>query len=128
MALSEMQSDRPRPVGLEIPMNVLAGKAEMDDSPLPLTVRRPAVDSCAIEEAARLLGKAHNPIIFVGGGAKHAGEEVRALAEALQAPVIASGSGLGILSSCHPLSHTYGPGKLLWEQADLAIAIGTRLT
>ena len=26
------------------------------------------------------------------------------------------------------MSHTYGPGKLLWEQADLAIAIGTRLT
>ena len=91
-----MYSDRPRPVGLEIPMNVLAGKAEMDDSPLPLTVRRPAVDSRAIEEAARLLGRAHNPIIFVGGGAKHAADEVRALAEALQAPVIASGSGRGM--------------------------------
>ena len=96
MALSEMYSDRPRPVGLEVPLNVLADKAEMDDCPLPLTVRRPALDSCAVEEAARLLGKARNPIIFVGGGAKHAGEEVRALAEALQAPVLASGSGRGM--------------------------------
>ena len=73
----------------------------MDDSPLSQTLSRPAVDSRAIEEAARLLGKARNPIIFVGGGAMHAGamhagEEVRALAEALQAPVIASGSGRGM--------------------------------
>ncbi len=128
MALSEMHSDRPRPVGLEVPMDVLAGTAEIDDSPPPLTVRRPALDVCAIEEASQLLANARNPIIFVGGGAKHAGDEVRALAEALQAPVLASGSGRGILSDRHPLSHTFGPGIRLWEQADVAIAIGTRLT
>ncbi len=128
MALSELHSDRPRPVGLEIPLNVYSGKAELNDTRLPLTVRRPAVDTDAIEEASRLLATARNPVIFVGGGAMDAGEEVRALAEALQAPVIASGSGRGILSSRHPLSHTYGAGERLWEQADLAIAIGTRLT
>lgn len=128
MALSEMRSNRPRPVGLEIPLNVYAGKAEMDGAPLPLTVRRPAVDTDTVEEATRLLGEARNPLIFVGGGAMDAGEEVRALSEALQAPVIASGRGRGILSSRHPFSHTYAAGEPLWEQADLAIAIGTRLT
>ncbi len=127
-ALSEMRSGRPRPVGLELPLNVLAAKAEFDDSPFPLTVRRPTVDTDAIEEAARLLGEARNPVIFVGGGAMDAGEEVRALAEALQAPVIASGRGRGILSSRHPFSHTYAVGERLWDQADLAVAIGTRLT
>ena len=85
-ALSEMHSGRPRPVGLELPLDVLAAKTEVDDAPLPLTVQRPAVETDAIEEAARLLGKARNPVIFVGGGAMAAGEEVRALAEALQAP------------------------------------------
>ena len=128
MALSEMRSGRPRPVGLEVPLNVLSGKAEMIDAPLPLTVRRPTVDTDTIEEAARLLGKARHPVIFVGGGAMDAGEEVRALSEALQAPVIASGRGRGILSSRHPFSHTCAAGEPLWEQADLAIAIGTRLT
>ena len=127
-ALSEMRSDRPRPVGLEVPMNVLSAKADFGDSLLPLAVRRPAVDCDAIEEAARLLGKARNPLIFVGGGAIEASEQVRALAEALQAPVIASGSGRGILSSRHPLSYTHGAGPRLWEQADAAIAIGTRMT
>ena len=76
LALSEMHSDRPRPVGLEVPMDVLAGNAEIDDCPVPLTVRRPVLDNCAIEEASQLLAKARNPIIFVGGGAKHAGNEV----------------------------------------------------
>ena len=128
MALSEMHSDRPRPVGLEVPMDVLAAKAEFDDLTIPLNIRRPALDNCAIEEASKLLAKARNPIILVGGGAKHAGEDIRALAEALQAPVLASGSGRGILSDRHPLSHTFGPGIRLWEQADVAIAIGTRLT
>ncbi len=127
-ALSEMRSGRPRPVGLEVPLNVLAATAKMNDAPLPLTVRRPAAEPDTIEEAARLLGKARNPVIFIGGGAMDAGEEVRALAEALQAPVIASGRGRGILSSRHPFSHTYAAGERLWEQADLAIAIGTRLT
>ena len=128
MALSEMHSDRPRPVGLEVPMDVLAAKAEFDDLTIPLNIRRPALDNCAIEEASKLLAKARNPIILLGGGAKHAGDEIRALAEALQAPVLASGSGRGILSDRHPLSHTFGPAIRLWEQADVAIAIGTRLT
>ncbi|MDE0462761.1 MAG: thiamine pyrophosphate-binding protein [Caldilineaceae bacterium] len=127
-ALSEMRSGRPRPVGLETPINVLSAKAEMSDIPLPLTVHRPEVDTDSIEEAARLMGAARNPVIFVGGGAMDAGEEVRALAEALQAPVIASGRGRGILSSRHPFSHTFAAGEPLWEQADLAVAIGTRLT
>ena len=127
-ALSQLRSDRPRPVGLEVPLNVLSGKAEFSDDLYPLAVRRPAVDDDAIEEAARVLGQARNPVIFVGGGAMGAGEEVRALAESLQAPVIAGGSGRGVLSSRHPFSHSYGPAQRLWEQADAAIAIGTRMT
>lgn len=128
MALSAMRSDRPRPVGLEVPLNVLSGKAEMDLQPLSAPVRRPAVDPDAVAQAAKLLGQARNPLIFVGGGALHAGEEICALAEALQAPVIASSSGRGILSSRHPFSHTYVAGHRLWADADVVIAIGTRLT
>ena len=127
-ALSAMRSDRPRPVGLEVPLNVLSGQAELDDSPIPLALSRPAVDGDAVQEAARLLSSAQNPAIFVGGGAIDAAEEIRTLAETLQAPVIASGGGRGILSSLHPFSHSYGPGQRLWDQADAVISIGTRLS
>ena len=127
-ALSAMRSDRPRPVGLEVPLNVLSAQAEFDENPVSLELHVPEVDVDAVEEAARLLGEAQSPVIFVGGGASEAAEEIRTLAETLQAPVIASASGLGTLSSRHPFSHSYGPGQRLWEQADAVISVGARMS
>ena len=127
-ALSAMHSNRPRPVGLEVPLNVLSGKAESDDNPVALELHRPEVHLDAVEKAARLLGEAQKPAIFVGGGAHDAAEEIRTLAETLQAPVIASASGRGILSSLHPFSHSYGPGQRLWDEADAVISVGTRMS
>ncbi|MCY4412999.1 MAG: thiamine pyrophosphate-binding protein [Caldilineaceae bacterium] len=127
-ALGAMHSNRPRPVGLEVPLNVLSGKAKSDDDPVALELHRPEVDLDAVEKAARLLGEAQKPAIFVGGGAHDAAEEIRTLAETLQAPVIASASGRGILTSLHPFSHSYGPGQRLWDEADAVISVGTRLS
>ncbi len=127
-ALGAMHSNRPRPVGLEVPLNVLSGKAKSDDNPVALELHRPEVDLDAVEQAARLLGEAQKPAIFVGGGAHDAAEEIRTLAETLQAPVIASASGRGIFSSLHPFSHSYGPGQRLWDEADAVISVGTRLS
>ncbi len=127
-ALGAMYSNRPRPVGLEVPLNVLSRKAEFDYEIPPESRSRPALDGRAVESAARLLSEAQNPAIFIGGGAVDAGEEIGRLAEALQAPVIASASGRGILSNRNPFSHSYGPGRRIWEQADAVVAIGTRLS
>lgn len=127
-ALSVMHSDRPRPVGLEVPLDVLSGKAEMPEEPLPINLSRPEADKEAIEKAVEILSNANRPLILVGGGAKDAGNEVKELAEILQAPVIESPSGRGVLTSRHPFSHTHGAGPRLWEQADAAVAIGTRLS
>ena len=127
-ALSAMHSDRPRPAGLEVPLNVFSRKAEFDDENISAARSRPEVDRRAVESAADLLSEAQSPAIFIGGGAVDAGEEIGRLAEALQAPVIASSSGRGILSNRNPYSHSYGPGRRLWEQADVVIAIGTRLS
>ncbi len=127
-ALGAMHSDRPRPAGLEIPLNVFSRKAEFKDGHELLSLSRPAVDDDAVERAARLLGEARSPLILIGGGAIDAGDEVQKLAEALQAPVLASASGRGILTSRHPFSHSYGPGRRLWEQADVAISVGSRIS
>lgn len=127
MVLSEMLSDRPRPVGLEIPLDVLSAKAEMTLPSLPLALRRPALDLDAVERAAQLLGKAKRPLIFVGGGAQDASEEICALAEALQAPVFATANGRGILSSRHYLSHPLSAAHRFWAETDLVLAVGTRM-
>ncbi|MBX2997793.1 MAG: hypothetical protein KF893_04735 [Caldilineaceae bacterium] len=126
-AFNQLHSDRPQPVGLEIPPDVLSAKGDVDLSPIPLNARRPAPDLDAIYRAADLLGKARNPVIFVGGGAQDASEAVRELAEMVQAPVVASYNGRGVLDSRYYLSHTIPAGHRLWARADVILAIGTRL-
>ena len=126
-AFKQMASGRPRPVGLEIPLDVLKSQVEVDLTPIEPVIRAPAVDSDQIEAAAKLLGQAKQPMIFVGSGAAYAAEEVKLLAEALQAPVVAYTSGLGILPGDHPLSLSYPAAHSIWSQVDVALAVGTRM-
>jgi acetolactate synthase-1/2/3 large subunit len=95
-------------------------------APLPPIPDTP-LDEDAIERAAALLAKAECPVIFVGGGALEAADEVRALAERLSAPVVAYRRGKGILDERHPLSHVLAGGHALWAKADVVLAVGTRL-
>lgn len=126
-AFRQLYRGRPRPVALEVPPDVLAAQTEVDLSPQAGTPRHPPVDMDAIEQAARLLGQAEQPMIFVGSGALDAADEVRQLAEALQAPVVSSRTGHGILSSRHELSLRPLEAHMLWPKADVVLAIGTRL-
>jgi acetolactate synthase-1/2/3 large subunit len=126
-AFKHLLSGRPRPVGLEVAMDVLAAKAEVELIPLKPALASPPVDLEAVEQAGKLLGQAKNPLIFAGSGAAGAGEELRILAEELQAPVIATYTGLGILSSRHYLSQVMPVGHQLWPTADVVLAVGTRL-
>jgi acetolactate synthase-1/2/3 large subunit len=126
-AFRELQSGRTRPVGIEVPPDILAAKAEVDLlAPLPPTPDAP-LDDDAIERAAALLANAECPVIFVGGGALDAGEAVRALAERLTAPVVGYRRAKGLLDDRHPLSHGLPGGHALWAKADVVLAVGTRL-
>ncbi len=126
-AFDALHSDRPRPVGLEVAPDILSAEDEVDLSPIPLHPRRPQVNLDTVEEAAALLSRARNPLIFVGGGAHGASAAIQRLAELLQAPVIASYNGRGVLDSRHELSFTLPAGHRRWAHADLVLAIGTRL-
>lgn len=126
-AFRQLYAGRPRPVGLEVPLDVLAHKMEVDLRPIEHDIRFPLVDVDAIDEAAKLLGQAENPLIFVGSGANDAVDALLALAEALQAPVVSTRSGHGVVSSHHYLSHRMTAGRYLWERADVVLAVGTRL-
>lgn len=126
-AFKGLRSGRPRPMGVEVPPDMLAARAEVElCAPLPPDPP-PALDEAAIERAADLLAKAECPLIFVGGGALEAAAEVRALAERLTAPVVAHRRGKGVLDGRHPLSHGYPGGHALWPKADVVLAVGTRL-
>ncbi|MCB0186208.1 MAG: hypothetical protein KDE31_18190, partial [Caldilineaceae bacterium] len=124
-AFLQLQSGRPRPVAVECPLDVLSAKAEIENYPI-LEPEHPALNEDQIEEAAKLLGAAKNPLIFVGLGALGAAEAVKELAEALQAPVVSTRSGHGLLSSRDPLAIRTPVAHELWPQTDVALFIGTR--
>ncbi len=126
-AFHQLRSGRPRPVGLEIPMDILESKGPVGDPGFPLAPEYPAVDLDLIAAAARMLGAAKHPMIFVGGGAMGASAEVRELAEMLQAPVVAYRTGRGVLDSRHHLSLVAPEAYPLWKDADVVLAIGTNL-
>jgi acetolactate synthase I/II/III large subunit len=126
-AFRELRSGRPRPVGIEVPPDMLAARAEVElQPPLSLDGAVP-LDEDAIARAADLLAKAECPVIFVGGGALDAADEVRALAERLGAPVVSYRRGRGVLDDRHPLSQLLPGGHALWAKADVVLAVGTRL-
>jgi acetolactate synthase-1/2/3 large subunit len=125
-AFRQMTGGRPRPVALELPPEVLGQVAPMPDGRSE-AVASPAPDEDLIEEAAKRLAHAKSPIIVVGGGAQHAGEAVRRLAETVQAPVISRLMGRGILSSRHDLSLPACAAGDAWKNADVVVGIGTRL-
>jgi acetolactate synthase I/II/III large subunit len=126
-AFAAAQRGRPGPALLECGMDVWGRKGAV--APLGATVAtlRPPVDEEAVTRAAAILGKAKRPIIVVGGGAQDASNEVTALAELLEAPVIAYRRGQGVLSARHRLSVNMPIGHRLWKDADAVLAIGTRL-
>jgi len=126
-AFQQLNSGRPRPVGLEVPPDMLATKAEVELMAPLAAEPDPPLDDDAIARAADQLARAECPVIFVGGGANEAAYEVRMLAEQLSAPVVAYRRGKGVLDARHPLSHTIVGGHRLWRSADVVLAVGTRL-
>jgi len=125
-AFGALKSGRPRPVSLEMPMDIMG--MQSDVTLKDAFVNEPtAPDLDAVKDAAKILGNAKRPMIVVGGGAIHAREEIQEIAEMLQAPVVSFRSGRGIISDDHYLGQTYPAGHRLWADADVVLGIGTRL-
>lgn len=126
-AFRRLRTGRPRPVALEVPPDILQSSAEV--LPLgPVHVERLSGDPQALRQAAELLRRAERPVIYSGGGTLAAGawQELAALAELLEAPVVMSVDGRGALSDRHDLAHTGLSGEALVTEADVVLAVGTR--
>ena len=126
-AFRHLLSGRPRPVGLECPMDVWGRAAPVALPEDGVAAEIAPVDEDGVEAAAKLLGGAERPLLVVGGGAQNASAEVRQIAEMLQAPVLAIRMGRGVMDGRHPLSVTMMAGHHLWGEADAVLAVGTRL-
>ena len=126
-AFQTMRAGRPGPAAIETPWEVFTRTGELGAPVVLPPLPPPPLDSDRIDAAARLIAASRAPMIFVGSGAFGAREDIRNLAERLQAPVVAFRSGRGILSNAHELGLTIAEAYELWPQTDLVIGIGTRL-
>jgi acetolactate synthase-1/2/3 large subunit len=124
-------SARPRPVHIEIPINVITAPADHVSRKLGAIPSRPAPSPSAIAQAVRVLKAARRPVVFLGGGASHAGTEARQLVEALDAPTACTINAKGILPKGHPLSlgsnTSLRPVRELVLASDAVLAIGTEM-
>ncbi len=130
-----MRSGRPRGAYLEIPLDILEEQANVD-IPTPTLASDELIPPShdAIRAAARLLSEARHPLIMAGAGvtSAHANEQLRQLAELLQAPVLLGGKSHDVLPTDHPLviaARGYAPKELqpLAEDSDVVLVVGSKL-
>ena len=105
-AFTQVRNGRPRPVLVEIPMDVFGEEVSEPLNYTPTLVTRTSPDPQAVAEVARVLLKAERPIIYVGQGVHYARawQELQRLAELLEAPVTTSLQGKSAFPENHPLS------------------------
>lgn len=128
-AFAAMLSARPGPVHIEVPIDVMSEVINLAPyQPLPLPPREPG--AAEVEAAAALAAPARAPVILAGGGAKGADAALRRLAGLLDAPVVTTVNGRGLMAG-HPLevpaSPSLAPVRDLIAAADLVIAVGTQI-
>jgi acetolactate synthase-1/2/3 large subunit len=130
-AFARMTSGRPRPEYLEIPLDLIDATAEIADI-VPLPASQPVVPRTEdIQNAAKVLANAKNPVIVAGGGAGNASAELTAVAEKLGAPVITSTNGKGAIPESHKLALGSGvqlaPMVELVGKSDALLVVGSEL-
>ena len=137
-AWKTMITGRPGPVVLDVPFDVFR-EAAAEETPRPEDWSaniscRCGADPEGVRKAVDMLTAARRPVILVGQGMRYsrAGAELLAFAERLQIPIASSSSGLGAVSSEHPLAlglvARNGPYQAnhATRQADVLIALGVR--
>ncbi|MDP9472766.1 MAG: thiamine pyrophosphate-binding protein [Chloroflexota bacterium] len=127
-AFRHLHTGRTRPVEIEVPPDTLFAEAEVGLVPAAAPRDQFAGDPDLLEQAAKRLGEAKQPLIYAGGGihGAEAWDELLALAELLQAPVVVTSNGKGAISDRHPLSQNVIAGMELFPHADAILAVGTR--
>ncbi len=129
--LTDMYTGRGAPGALEIPIDIQYADNTPTSIHLPSNEQF-AADERKLDQVIDALQQSRRRILLIGGGAIAAGahEEVRALAEQLQIPVLTTVDGRGVLPESHPLciGNYYNSAGMYQAiaDADLTLAIGTK--
>ncbi|MGC5255065.1 thiamine pyrophosphate-binding protein [Gordonia sp. DT218] len=132
--LRKALSGTPGPVYIEYPSHVI--QEELDVPPALPPSRYRLVGQTAgqdkVDEAARLIGAAKQPILLIGHGVHtaRAGASVKELADLMACPIIQTSGGTSFIEGLEDRTFPYGFSKAAVEAvvtSDLCLAIGTEL-
>ncbi len=127
-AFAAMLAGRPGPAHIEVPLDVMP--LPCAPLPPPAALRRPVPGAAELDEAVARLARCRRPVILAGGGARQAGAPLRALAEALDAPVVQTVNARGLMHGhalSVPATASFDSIRRLVAGADQVLAVGTEL-
>ncbi|HEX2484497.1 MAG TPA: thiamine pyrophosphate-binding protein [Myxococcota bacterium] len=131
-AVYRARAGRPGPVYLELPQDVLAGRAPWPAADLPFGFPSDIPTAAGapedLEAALAALERAERPILLVGSGAfwSGAGEAIGRFAELAKIPVTTTSAARGLVPDSHPFclgTLVHAGGALL--AADLVVVLGS---
>jgi acetolactate synthase-1/2/3 large subunit len=118
------------PVSVEIPIDVQEALIDLPAqiTPVPVGVAQP--DPLMLDAMADVLAKAKRPLLWAGGGSRHAADEIRTLAD-LGFTIVTSVQGRGVLPEDD--TRTLGafnlspPVETFYAGCDALLVVGSRL-
>ena len=118
------------PVSLEIPIDIQSAVIPMPADLSPLPVAAPVPSAAALDALADRLAAARRPLLWLGGGARHAGAAVKRL-QALGFGVVTSVQGRGIVAEDDAGSlgayNIHKPVEAFYQTCDAMLVVGSRL-
>ena len=126
-----LRTGRPRPVYLQIPLDLLAEPTRLKAERFADLGARPQPQREAIARAVATLAAAQRPLVIAGGGAREAADPLRRLVERLDGYFVSTTAGKGLLPEDHPAhlgaSLPFRQTQSIIASADVIVAVGTEL-
>jgi acetolactate synthase-1/2/3 large subunit len=131
------RSGKPGPVLVDVTKDAQAGMMKYlapKFNPKARWLRKALINDSEVKRAAQIINDAKQPILIVGHGVMISGaeNEIMALAEKTNMPVVSTLLGLSAFPVAHPLyngmlgMHGNYAANILCNQADVVIAVGMR--
>ncbi len=118
------------PVSVEIPIDIQAARVEWPADLAAPHVSLPTHDSQRVQQLADALASAKRPLLWLGGGARHARPQVERLVK-LGFGVVTSVQGRGVLPEDHPATlgafNVQSTVEDFYRTCDAMLVVGSRL-
>ncbi|HEY2256395.1 MAG TPA: thiamine pyrophosphate-binding protein [Variovorax sp.] len=118
------------PVSVEIPIDIQSALTTMPADLAPLPIAAAVPPAAALDALAAQLAQAKRPMLWVGGGARHAGAAIRRL-QKLGFGVVTTTQGRGIVPEDDAGSlgayNIQKPVEALYQTCDAMLVVGSRL-